>query len=112
MTNHKAIRGCDRTHHTFAPELLGTLQRNLDVRDANVEEGVTLVTRSASDAPADACPILGRKKFQEPVTVRSRYLLRHRRGRVEFPAKEVAEVSTKPLRILTDDLEVHDRLWH
>lgn len=71
---------------------------------------MALVTRSASDATADSCPVFGGEQVQEPVAIRFRYLPRYRRGYVEFPAEKLAEVLAEPSRIFTYDLKMHDRL--
>src|SRR5579872_6408199 len=110
MTDDKAVRRCGRTHDTGTSELFGALQGSLDIRDADVKDSVALVTRSASDATADACPVFGGDQVQEPVATRFRYLSCYRRGYVEFPAEELAEVLAEPSRIFTDDLKMHDRL--
>lgn len=98
VTDGKAGRRCGRTHDTCTPELFGALQGSLDIRDADVKNSVALVTRAASDAAADACPVFGGDQVQEPVTIRFRYLSRYRRGYVEFPAEELAEVLAEPSR--------------
>jgi hypothetical protein len=46
-------------HHPGAAKLFGALQRSLHARDANVEDSVGCVVRSASDPAANAYPILG-----------------------------------------------------
>lgn len=94
----------------FASEAFGSLQCRLDVGDGDVEDGMARVARSASDAATDAAPILGGDEVQESVASRFRYLPRDRRRRIELPAEELAEVRAEPLRVLADDLKVHNWL--
>jgi hypothetical protein len=78
VTDNQPIRGSGWTHDPCAAEPFGSLQRSLDLRDPNVEDGVVLVPRSAAHTTADACSILGRDEVQEPVALRLRYCFRHR----------------------------------
>ena len=85
---------------TRVHELLGAMQRRLDIRYAHVEDGVARIPRSASDATADSGSVFGGDQVQKPVVSRFRYFLRHGRGHGEFPAEELAEGLSKPSRIV------------
>src|SRR5580704_3773645 len=112
VADHQAGRRLDRAHLALPAQALGPLQRRLDVGDADVEDHVAVVRGASADAAGNPGSVAGRAAVHEPVVRWLRHRLRDRGAHVELPAEQVTEVAPELLRVLANDLEVHDRLGH
>src|SRR5438034_4995314 len=112
VPDHQAGRCPLGTHHALPAQALGPLQGGLDIGHANVEHRVGLVSRATADATGDPGPVAGGVAVHEAVVVRLRHRLRDRGAGVELPPEQFAEVAPELRRLLSDDLEVHNRLRH
>src|ERR1700723_2377123 len=99
-------------NHARPAEALGLLERDFDVGNANVEDRMAVVAWASTNAARNPHPVVSRVKVHEPVITSLRDGLRHRGARVEFPPEQIAVVAPELLRILPDNLEMHDRLSH
>jgi hypothetical protein len=89
---------------------LGFTECGFDVGNADVKDHIPFVVDASANPTRDACPIAGGVAVYEPVIPRLRDRFRNRSARVEFPSKQVAIVTPKLLRILPNDLKVHNWL--
>src|SRR5690242_9182559 len=112
VADDQARRSPLGAHQALPAQALGPGQGGLDVGHGDVEDGVALVARAAADAAGDPGPVAGGHAVDEAVARRVRHRLGDRRGQVELPAEQLAEVVAQFSRVLPDDLEVHYRLAH
>ena len=96
----------------LAAEALGLGERGLDVGHADVEDDVGRVAGASADAARDARPVGGRDAVNEAVVSRLRHRFGDRGAGVELPAEQLAEVAPELVRVVADDLEVHNRVCH
>jgi hypothetical protein len=92
---------------TRVPPRLSAFFSRFDVVDRDVEGDMTLVAvGAAGDATADG------GSFRRGVVLAVDHPVLHRIVRVDLPAEELGVVLLQLLAVLTDHLEVHDRLSH
>ena len=99
--------------HSAGPaEALGFTECGFDVGNADLKDHIPFVVDASANPTRDPCPIAGGVAVYEPVIPRLRDRFRDRSARVEFPSKQVSIVTPKLLRILPNDLKVHNWLSH
>ena len=100
------VHDVHRAHDAGSAEAFGLLQPGLDVVHLDVEGGVALAVRPGTDSAADpdavgvGVPLPG---YQAVV---------HRVVRIDLPTEHVRVEALKPVPVLPDHLEVHNRLTH
>jgi hypothetical protein len=99
-----------RAHPTGPTEALGLLERSLDFGNPDVKDHVTIVAQTTADPARDSGPVASGVSVHEPVVSGLGDRLRHRGVSIELPPEEFAVVAPEFLRILPDDLEMHNRL--
>ena len=80
--------------------------------NSDVEDHAGVVAQASAHAARDPAPIAGRAGVHEPVVGRLGYRPRDLAACVELPSEEAAVVAPQVVRVLPDDLEVHNCMPH
>src|SRR6185437_5831766 len=112
VADHQARRRPLGSHPALAAEALRFGQGGLDVRYADVEDDAARIPGTAADAARNAAPVGSRDAVHETVVRRLGDRLGDGGTSVELPAEQFTEVAAELLRVLADDLEVHNRVRH
>jgi hypothetical protein len=67
---HESRRGCGRSQLARPSEVLGLLERGLDVRNRDIKGCAAMVALAAADAARDPDVVAGRVAVHEPVVTR------------------------------------------
>src|SRR5262252_9744473 len=69
LAYYQTVRRGNWAHHASATETFGALQCRLDVRHADVEQGMAGEVLATADSAADSSAVFGLHEVDEPVAV-------------------------------------------